>query len=418
MIPSSIRRPVAVAIAAPLLGLLVGCSGDVGGGRVAPTVRDSAGITIVENPAEAVQAAPEWRIVTPPFLDIGAVEGSDAEQLYRVVGAGRLPGGRIAVANAGTHEFRFYGPDGELLRSVGGEGEGPGEFRSMSSLHGYRGDSLVVDDWRLRRAQVFGPEGGFGRSVPLDQGEEYGNLRIRGILDDSTLLVRTSVMVRPDEMETGVVQNDLPHLRLDPQGSLLGEIGELPEAPRFLEVGERTVSLMDLPFGVTPDLAVNETGFFFGTGERYEVELFDFAGRLQRLIKLDVHVQAVTPDDLERYRTRRLGAVSESRRPGIERMLERVPFPDSMPAYDALEVDEAGNLWVRDYVPEWEAETRWIVFDPDGAVLGTLRAPRSLEVHQIGDDFVLGTLTDELDVEHLRLYRLEKGGGTPGSAEP
>ena len=35
------------------------------------------------------------------------------------------------VANAGSQELRFYGPDGHHVRDVGGVGEGPGEFQDM-----------------------------------------------------------------------------------------------------------------------------------------------------------------------------------------------------------------------------------------------------------------------------------------------
>ena len=47
-------------------------------------------------------------------------------------------------------------------------------------------------------------------------------------------------------------------------------------------------------------------------------------------------------------------------------------------------------------------------FDPDGRWLGTVEMPAGPRVREIGDDYVLGTATDELDVEHVRLHRLVK----------
>jgi hypothetical protein len=49
------------------------------------------------------------------------------------------------------------------------------------------------------------------------------------------------------------------------------------------------------------------------------------------------------------------------------------------------------------------------VFDEGGAALGVVPLPPRFTPHQIGNDFVLGAWKDELDVEHVRLYRLLKG---------
>ena len=85
-----------------------------------------------------------------------------------------------------------------------------------------------------------------------------------------------------------------------------------------------------------------------------------------------------------------------------------MPFPETMPAYESTwVVDEEGNLWVPDYTLPAEPAT-WSVFDPQGRLLGTVDTPAGGEVTQIGSDFVLGTWTDEMDVEQVRMYRLIK----------
>jgi hypothetical protein len=56
---------------------------------------------------------------------------------------------------------------------------------------------------------------------------------------------------------------------------------------------------------------------------------------------------------------------------------------------------------------------RWAVFDPEGRFLGHVDTPEADRITHIGADFVLGLWTEEMDVEHVRVYRLEKqpGGG-------
>ncbi|MCJ7630304.1 MAG: hypothetical protein MUO50_18165, partial [Longimicrobiales bacterium] len=48
-------------------------------------VRDSSGVRIVENSLDALNAAPEWGL--SQTLQLGALDGLDAERFYEVNGA-------------------------------------------------------------------------------------------------------------------------------------------------------------------------------------------------------------------------------------------------------------------------------------------------------------------------------------------
>ena len=88
-----------------------------------------------------------------------------------------------------------------------------------------------------------------------------------------------------------------------------------------------------------------------------------------------------------------------------------MPIPVTLPAFQSLQIDEVGWLWAEVY--EWDPvqPREWMVFDPEGRAHGTIRTPAGLEVHRIGDDFILGVWLDELRVEHVRRYTLRRGVG-------
>lgn len=96
----------------------------------AHTVRDSAGIEIVESGAIGSVAPVELR---DPLLDLGAVDGP-AEYLFSWVGAvALLDDGRLAIADR-SNRIRFYESDGSYFGSFGREGDGPGEFRGIRGM--------------------------------------------------------------------------------------------------------------------------------------------------------------------------------------------------------------------------------------------------------------------------------------------
>ncbi len=133
---------------------VTGC-GDVADAGATRVVADSAGVQIVTIRMPADSVIERWRHRGTPELSIGVNSGSSELELSEVIGAVRLPDGRIVVGNGGTNELRWYTPDGQWLFSTGGEGEGPGEFRSLDFLSLVGRDTIMVHDARLQRLSLF-----------------------------------------------------------------------------------------------------------------------------------------------------------------------------------------------------------------------------------------------------------------------
>ena len=51
------------------------------------------------------------------------------------------------------------------------------------------------------------------------------------------------------------------------------------------------------------------------------------------------------------------------------------------------------------------------IFDPDGHVLGFVETPEGLEIYEIGADYILGRVGDELGVQSIQLWSLERTEG-------
>ena len=57
---------------------------------------------------------------------------------------------------------------------------------------------------------------------------------------------------------------------------------------------------------------------------------------------------------------------------------------------------------------ELEESTDWEVFSPAGEWLGSVRTPARFTVFEIGEDYVLGSWRDNMDVEHVQVLRLKR----------
>jgi hypothetical protein len=403
-----VRAPALLrAAGVAVLPVLAACGGDA---RAAgPVVRDSAGVQIVENGAPAWKQGRGWRLSAEPALDIGMLDGPPQYQFGDIAGVVRLGDGTVVVGDDQSKDLRFFDRSGRHVRTVGREGGGPGEFRSVGSLFAVE-DSLVVGDWSSRRVSVFAPDGRLVRAIPIE-GKEF--TFPAGYFRGGAVLLRAGTTF-DNTSRPGIRRDSITYLRLDPAGGPPTKLGRFPGPESWVQTNGGGIMVTSPAFGRTSRLAPVPDGFFFGSADAHEIRRYDAAGRLVRLIRRREELRPVTPADIDRYKQLLQKDVEESKEPFLRQMLARsladMPFPETMPAHGEIRADRAGNLWVSDFQVTTEDAGRWTVFDPQGRMLGAVATPPRFQLHDIGADYVVGVWKDELDVEHVRMFSLEKSG--------
>lgn len=375
-----------------------------------PQVRDSTGITIVENRTPAWAPGEEWRVSAEPTLEIGVMEGDSAYQLFRVTGAVYQPDGAIAVANSGTSEIRLFDASGMFRSATGRRGGGPGEFEMIMWLLPTRGDSLLAYDWRHRRVSVLDPEGEYVRSFELKMLTTTGGFPvISETFPDGHLLLATEMTFVSGEIPQGARRDSAVYYLLDPDGNVAERLGAFPGGESYHVSEGETWFAGGLTFGRFGQAAAGRDGFYYGSSDHFEITFFERTGVPRRIIRLDRENLPVTQDDIDRYIENRLDQADDEEERHVERtLLDRMPFPSTMPAYGSFIVDKEGNLWVEEWRRPGEDQPRWRVFDGDGVFLGAVETPVRFRIFEIGADYLLGRWADELDVEHIRVYSLIK----------
>lgn len=401
--------PRRLAAAAALLPLLAACGGDA---RAAgPVVRDSLGVAIVESAAPAWREGEAWRVSAEPVLDVGVADGDPAYQFGGVAGAVRLGDGRIVVADRQAGQLRWFDAAGRHLRTAGGSGGGPGEFATLHAVVRLPGDSVAAWDLRASRLSVFSPEGVFVRALTLRPPEGAMLLQVDGAFADGSLLAAPwgSLVMRAG---ASAARDTAPVLRYAADGSAADTLGRFPGASIVTVTGPENggwAMRSAVPFGPETHHAAHGDLLFVADSERYEVAVYGADGALRRRIRAPRPPEPLTAEEVRRYRDEQLAASGAGdERSATERLLEATPFPRTKSAFADMRVDAEGAVWLREHAIGSGAPGRWTVFGADGALLGTVQTPAGLRVLEIGRDHLLGIWRDELDVEHVRLYRLER----------
>ena len=352
---------------------------------------DSAGIPIITARAPLWGPGEGWTVSDEPVVRIGALAGVPEHQLNGVVGTVRLSGGDIVIGEWTTGELRRYDGDGNLVWRAAGEGEGPGEHAFLAFVGTLPGDSLVTFDHGLLRAQVFAPSGEAARTIRVEvPGPGFGPGDVIGISERHLIL--TFADQRGERPPPGVARwPGIAIVALSLDDGSMRTLMDVPgrEVYMFREGGR--VGNYIYRFGKGPRYAVSGGRLALADTERFSVRSIALGdGSTKWILRRDEPAREVTSEDVE-------AAV--------------------------------GNLWVEPYSLPGTDLPPFQVYSPYGTWLGTIAMPAGLSLEppsalrlgtglksgfEIGDDYILGVWRDELDVEYVRLYALEKQGRPSG----
>jgi len=382
---------------------LAGCAGNEPQGSSNWQQTDSAGITIVHSTRPSWPEAGGWQLAEEPLLRIGEVEGA-AEYLFaRVAGTRMIGDSVLLVADGGSNELRFFDLSGRFLYSVGRSGEGPGEFEYLVSLPDCYRDSIVAAELRDRMS-IFTNTGEFVRVIQV-----YGSPR-----------QQLSAYHFACGGEGLTVVNGWGNAMTDPELGFSRSfshvyIGSLHEGAQ-IDLGEFVASERwghengsgPHPFGRQTVFAVDEGKIYVGTSESHEIMVYGPNGALQRLIRWEGDDLTLNSDVANEYFEWEIERAPRGLQVSWRRQYAEMTLPGTRPAYSELMIDAVSNLWVREFNPIRDTAQRWLVFNPDGVWVGRITFPLRYKVTAILGDRVIGVERDDLGVERVVVYRINK----------
>lgn len=367
------------------------------------THRDSAGVEIVTALRPLWGDSSPWRIDPEALVDLAESGSGDNHRFHEVRGMVRRSDGSLAVADGGSDEIRLYSASGEFERSVGGRGEGPGEFERIVGLTRGRGDTLIALD-HADRVALFAPDLTFVGYFALP----HFSLAVHA-LDDGTLIVESEMMSLEILERGGLVRVPTILWRVEPDDAVTDSIGETAGEEQHVVVSGPHQGQTGTLFGRRSHIATHGGTVHHGHAVSMEVEELAATGELVRILRVPSFPLTLGAEAISAERNAILGDDPPS---WWERTVADIPAPSTRPAYDGLFTDPSGAVWLRPFRgrTEQKGPETWQVLANDGRWLGGVEFPEDFEVMGIETDVVLGVWRDELEVEHPRVLRLLRDG--------
>ena len=345
----------------------------------------------ITNPAPSQDPqAGDWRLVEE--LRIGVVEGSGADALGKVADLTVDDSGRIFVLDFGSREVRVFDRDGQFVRSMAPEGDGPGErrYRNVSgqAIVWQSPNRLWLGDGTVQLVlDTLGNE--LGRSVPGRNQAVAGQLPTR-----STILGADSADFVYGEILVAFMMNpsarDIPLHTSVAYFPLSDEHEILPGDTLLIEVGHMTHG----------DPALVTT-----SGGRAELTVRHARPASPRQYVVGYGAgTTVWLAHKSQYRFSEVTFAGDT--------IRTVAFDGSRSfQIAALDVSPEGWLWIRRELRERgpaAGMTTWDVVDNCGRYRGTASVEYPVHtVHVGGGGRLYGVTSDALDVDRVLRFRLQ-----------
>lgn len=332
-------------------------------------------------------ASEHWFVEPTPAVDIAGTT-PDSEVAFNYASAAtRLSNGVIVVADREGHALRFFDPSGRPLRTVGRDGEGPGEFRAPYWVGQCAPDSVFVWDAFLDRMTVFDSAGRHVRQYHVRGDLAFMECSRSGVV---------AGLVQPNMgmMSAAGPHYTAPLLLADTRGEVTKSLGDVPYAE-------------NRPLGKLTRFALSDDRLYVGSAESAYVDVYTLDGRRMGVLPIGAARRRPTDREYERAIDRWLGPMTRSAREFVRARLFEIPKPKSLPPYLDLLAEPDGTLWAQVPAPH-DSATELRAIDPDGRILADLLVPQYLEVFEVGRDYILGMYEERDGEQHVVLYRLHR----------
>ena len=409
-----------------LAATLTACGGS--GAKAGASVRDSAGITIVENTDPVWGASDAWVVVDSPTVQIGGDETNPLQDLAQASGALRLRDGRLVVVNGATSEIRFYAPSGGHLSTTGRKGQGPGEFQMPGGRWPVVGDSLLVFDALARRVTVIAPDGTTPRTYPLGgvtgapipvDGRVSMALPVGWFRDGGILGMEQTFRINDPRSEA--YRDTVSYLRFGPDGLVKDTVARLPGlemTPMALSFGGQTFNTPSpVPLGRNTVVAGRDSTVYLATNDAYQIEVRGLDGKVQRLIRMLSSPVPITAADQDAHRKETLeefesgptaGLVPGPMKEQINKHIAEAAYPSHFAPLVEMRFDADGFLWAQESPRPGTGIRTYAVFDTAGVFLGRVTMPKDFAPTWFGEKELVGIWQDADQVQYVRAYPLRK----------
>jgi len=332
--------------------------------------------------------------------------------------------GKIYVVDSQVPAVQVFSPTGGYLRTIGREGDGPGEYRRpLAVTVKLNGDVLLLDKvGPQNRIQVYAPTGQYQSALFYDSAE-IRNFPF-GVDSEGTIWAPYGTWIQDGERRREVLRG---YILISDRGSVAEPVVfPEPHPDRWSLLLPNGAHLGRVPYAPTHLWTVGPEGMTVrGHSAEYEFTIEDRSGKF-RVVRGSDDLFPIRAAEARFHRARRLRSMRRLF-PGIA--WDGPELPEFKPAYGQIVIAQSGEIWVvrqgdgrvlddcritdpitQDELSCWRSATWAEVFNSAGQYLGNVTLPsdiQSLATAHISDRTMVIPVQDEAGTLFVKRYSFD-----------
>jgi hypothetical protein len=309
----------------------------------------------------------------------------------------------IVVADRTSGIVSFFDQAGQVRRTVGGIGSGPGEFRELSWMGTCFATSFVAYDIRELRFTRFN----HGSSPELIRRSPVGFVLLRPLscLRDGSVVAIFDAP-KPVAAESGIDRPQGILVRIHADFAAADTLAVFPG--QELHVAKEVGGFGELPLGRAGLAAAGKNIAVLAQSDSNWISIHSLSDGLPpRRVNLNLPGRRVTRREFLRAVNARVA--TEARRETRE-LLTRVYASASTPSGSRflrqVAVDGSDRIWIETYAADQRGRSWWEVLDRQGRSVGRVAIPAGATILDASERAVLLRLQRENEPDAVYLYRL------------
>ena len=316
--------------------------------------------------------------------------------------------GSIFVGGWNESPVMGFSNQGNFIGFVGSKGEGPGEFKRSDSITIGPEGEIYVFDTDLYRLSSFEPETfQYSHSLSTFNPQELHHaFKLLGI-SEKGYFFRYVTPYRP----TGELGEYVPGETRRGFVNLVNDLGvvelsvvNLPAAEfmvtKYSEDDGSSMNVFPTPFGRRPFFAYKNGIIYAGWNDTIDISLISEDGEVIRTIKRDHEVKPVIRKEIRNQ-------ISSRSRRDRRAVMRSELLHETKPAYDALVIDDQGQIWIREY-PEYKSDlTKWMILDSDGKLIYEVELPTNVLLKTITGGRAYASIDSEKYGPYIAVYSVK-----------
>lgn len=367
------------------------------------TIEEADGVTVVKNPLEPLN--PELRIIFEEDLTIGVEDGDENYMFGNLVVMNTDDEGNFYVTDRDRKKVKKYDSNGNFLQSIGGLGQGPGEFQDISEVRFDIEGNIYLNDVKIQRISFLSKEGNYLKGI------KFPTIFERVVINSKGFFIAMSV----DNVELGKGKKwDYFYGLFDKNFNLMAEFLRFPQevnaqSKKYKDSIAQVFadSLSDMAFQPYVNYALDKNDLiYFGYPENYEIKVYSSVGKLMKIIQRDFEPVEIRERHKE-YFEHNQSELFMAKIPAneIKKVFELVEYPKYKPAYERFTFMENG--WIFVVVDSVRDESKLIdIFNKDGEYLAQFETDISTDWLSFNNGKAYAVATID-DYKFIKRYNFE-----------